>query len=262
MAPSHPSPDRPTDAESRDARIEQLLLTGLDLYFAGQFEQAINVWTRVSFLERGHGRARAYIERARGAIAERQREGDELLQLGVEAFDRGDADRARELLTAALERSGPDDVAATVLERVHRLAPGTARGAVGLSDAGAAAPVTPAPAEHPAPRRVSLPVVVLVAALSGAILAGVAIEVWFASPGEAVPTGQVPPGPIAVPRGADLALARARALAAGGHLPDALRALDAIGPFDERRADADVLRAAWQRRLLELAGLGPAEDGR
>ncbi len=63
----------------RDARVEDLLLTGLDHYFAGQHELAISVWTRVLFLDRGHARARAYIDRARSAIAERQREGEELV---------------------------------------------------------------------------------------------------------------------------------------------------------------------------------------
>src|SRR5436190_17816616 len=60
--------------EGSDSRIEELLLAGLDHYFNGQPEQAINVWTRVLFLDRAHARARAYIERARTAIAERQRE--------------------------------------------------------------------------------------------------------------------------------------------------------------------------------------------
>ena len=59
----------------RDARVEDLLLAGLDHYFVGQHELAISVWTRVLFLDRGHARARAYIDRARSAIAERQREG-------------------------------------------------------------------------------------------------------------------------------------------------------------------------------------------
>ena len=35
-----------------EARIENLLVTGLDHYFAGEFEQAINLWTRVLFLDR------------------------------------------------------------------------------------------------------------------------------------------------------------------------------------------------------------------
>jgi len=45
-----------------DAKIEQLLLLGLDHYFAAQYDQAINVWTRVLFLDRNHPRARAYVE--------------------------------------------------------------------------------------------------------------------------------------------------------------------------------------------------------
>ena len=74
-----PHREPPRDSEpssSRDQRIEQLLLAGLDRYFAGELEHAIQVWSRVFFLDRGHPRARAYIERARGAIAEHQREAE------------------------------------------------------------------------------------------------------------------------------------------------------------------------------------------
>ena len=87
------APDR-----ERDARIEELLLTGLDHYFGGRHELAINVWTRVLFLDRGHAKARAYIERARGAIAERQREADELFHSGADALRRGDRAAASEVL--------------------------------------------------------------------------------------------------------------------------------------------------------------------
>src|SRR5919109_634240 len=87
----------------RDAKIEQLLLVGLDHYFAAQYEQAVNVWTRALFLDRTHPRARAYIERARSALAERQRESEELLQNGIAAFHRGEAEEARRLLQAAIE---------------------------------------------------------------------------------------------------------------------------------------------------------------
>ena len=51
------------DAE-RDAKIESLLLAGLDQYFAADYAQAIDIWTRALFLDRNHARARAYIERA------------------------------------------------------------------------------------------------------------------------------------------------------------------------------------------------------
>src|SRR5206468_12085948 len=112
--------DAAPDAD-RDAKIEQLLLAGLDHYFAGQYDQAINVWTRALFLDRSHQRARAYIERARSALAERQRQSEELLQTGVAAFHRGDADEARRLLQAAIEAGAPPEEALAFLERLNRL---------------------------------------------------------------------------------------------------------------------------------------------
>src|SRR3954463_11315884 len=111
------------DPESSESRIEELLLAGLDHYFNGQHELAISVWTRVLFLDRSHARARAYIERARGAVAERHREGEELLQTGAAAFSRGDADDARRLLTSAVERGARPAEALAMLERLDRLAP-------------------------------------------------------------------------------------------------------------------------------------------
>jgi hypothetical protein len=105
----------------RDARVERLLLQGLDAYFAGDYETAVHVWTRVLFLDRGHARARAYIERARSAQAERQRESEELLQRGVDAFDRGDKGDARELLNAAVSQGASPDVALSYLGRLDRL---------------------------------------------------------------------------------------------------------------------------------------------
>src|SRR2546426_9779236 len=105
----------------RDAKIEQLLLVGLDHYFAAQYDQAINVWTRALFLDRSHARARAYIERARSALAERQRQSEELLQTGVAAFHRGDGEEARRLLQAAIDAGAPPEDALAFLERLNRL---------------------------------------------------------------------------------------------------------------------------------------------
>ena len=122
-----PGSDGSADAD-RDALIERLLLAGLDHYFEGRYEQAVNVWTRVAFLERGHGRARAYIERARGALAERQRESDELLHRGLDAYRTGDLAGARELLTRAVA-NGSTETALVFLERL------------GIAEAGQAAAV-------------------------------------------------------------------------------------------------------------------------
>src|SRR3954468_25051429 len=111
-----------SDAD-RDAKIEQLLLAGLDHYFAAHYDHAISVWTRVLFLDRSHARARAYIDRARSALAERQRHSEELLQRGVDAFQRGDGDEARRLVQAAIDGGAPADEALAVLERLNRLDP-------------------------------------------------------------------------------------------------------------------------------------------
>src|SRR5690606_29358133 len=96
-----PGPDEAPSPE-RDGRVESLLLTGLEDYFAGEYERAISAWTRVLFLDHGHPRAKAYIDRARGAVAERQRQSEELLHQGVDAFNRGETANARALLLSAV----------------------------------------------------------------------------------------------------------------------------------------------------------------
>ena len=256
---------KPGEAD-REARIEQLLLSGLDHYFAGEFEQAINVWTRVVFLERGHDRARAYIERARSALAERHRESEELLQRGVAAFNRGETAEARELITKAVEQGGAHDIALVFLERLNRL--GMPAVPPSVAEAPRAVP------ERRAAERVRegtlpasgvrgpwiLATLVLVAAVAAVVLGGIPMGIWLADmpavpPGEYVPVVAEEPLPVA--RSSEGLLSRARALYGEGHLRDALRTLDAIGIADPLRGDAERLRADVQRQLLATAGVPP-----
>src|SRR5688572_22102439 len=137
MADRHTSGPRRSEAlpgAEDDTRIEHLLVTGLDHYFAGEFEAAINLWTRVLFLDRNHDRARAYIDRARSAQAEQQRISEALVHEGLDAFDKGEVVRARALLSDALDQGASHDVALGVLGRIDRLDAGTR----------AASPVVPA----------------------------------------------------------------------------------------------------------------------
>ena len=46
-------PEHGVDQGERDAKIEQLLLTGLDNYFAGQYDQAINAFKEMSLRKDG-----------------------------------------------------------------------------------------------------------------------------------------------------------------------------------------------------------------
>lgn len=250
----------------RDAKIEHLLLTGLDQYFATQYEQAINIWTRALFIDRNHTRARAYIERARSALAERQRESEELLHKGVAAFERGENQQARRLLHQAIERGAPSEEALAVLERLDRLDSGVVKP---LRSGHLERPVwTSQPTTMAAKRR--FPRLLLLAGVLALVLAGTAgMASWgrvewrslvareVAAPGPAgvpAPSDALP----AVPRRAELALARARALAASGHLRDSLSVLDQIRPTDVQKPDADRLRADLQRQLIGLTkGLAP-----
>jgi len=243
----------------RDAKIEQLLLVGLDHYFTAQYEQAINVWTRALFFDRSHARARAYIERARSALAERQRESEELLQTGVAAFHRGEGDEARRLLQAAID--GGSEEALAVLERLNRLE------------------VVEPPS---APRAGRLPRVKSPLTIDGTSYSIGVVAVWLLAAGLAVlavgyvatPRGRLDlrsllmpdapsttAAPVAVdrmlplPSQGETILARTRALMAGGHLHEALAALETVRPTDPQKVEADRLRGDIQRQLLALTSV-------
>ena len=243
----------------RDARVEQLLLQGLDHYFTGAYESAIHVWTRVLFLDRGHDRARAYIERARGAQAERQRESEELLHRGVAAFDRGETTSARSLLSAAASEGASAEVALSYLERLDRLE-SSSRPPVpigGLSvppETAAALPPAQAPPLGPRWRFYAVTITsvlaVTLAAWAGLVLFELAdIRALQRSPGGGPVTPATAEEPLPVLREADIALARARAQYARGHVLAALDLLDTIPPMDPVQADADRLRAHIQEVL-------------
>jgi hypothetical protein len=249
-------PQEPDDAASvdRDARIEQLLLAGLDHYFAGHYEQAINVWSRVVFLDRHHSRARAYIERARGAVAERHRESDELLHRGVDAFNRGDTGEARALINRAVEHAGPNDLALVFLERLNRLEPtgGSTEPKTPLVPPGSRAPASAVPVVRARGGWVGVAVagIVVGAAL---LLAGAGLGIWFADrPATRVEAMRPVVAPLPIVRTSDMALARARQLRDDGHLRDALRTLATVDAADPLRGEADALKGDIQRHLLDL----------
>ena len=263
------SNDGATVPSDQDAKIEQLLLVGLDHYFAAQYEQAINVWTRALFLDRNHARARAYIERARSALAERQRQSEELLHKGVAAFHRGDDDEARELLQAAIDGGAPSDEALTVLERLSRNVPADL-GPADVPPAVSRRPAATRGADRHERRAHSRSGLAFLAIVAGCIVGvgGYMIAVNrpdlqlllpFLSLSEPAPGTQGPPVPqdltLPLPRRGETALARGRALAAGGRLHDALAVLDQVRPTDPQRDEADRLRGDIQRQLLALTRL-------
>ncbi len=251
----------PTSNADREAKIEQLLLTGLDHYFAAQYDQAINVWTRALFLDRSHAKARAYIERARSAEAERQRESEALLHDGAAAIQRGDSSEARRLLREAMTHGGPSDEVLALLDRVSRLE----RVAADIE-----APEPPRltlDEPPPAPSRaawITIGALVVIIVAAGVFAASAVGPEWgalvertvpprpgTASAGAPLATAQLPP----VPRRAEAAMVRARALVSSGRLRDAIDQLATIPATAPERAEADRLRGEIQRQLIAIGPL-------
>lgn len=246
-----------TDAE-REARIEQLLVSGLDEYFAGRMEHAVNIWTRVLFLDRTNDRAKAYIDRARRAVAERQREAEALVHDGLQAFDSGDVERARELLTAAIERGAAHEQVLPVLHRI------------GLLDvATGVPPVSPPPGRWRRPARREpgsgwsrgtpwvIAAVVALVSIAALVVSDTSENPSLAPAGLDGPRGSLP-----IPSASEAHLRRARQLFEAGKLPDALAVLDRVALGSPIYGDAQVMRARVQSELLRAAdpdGGGPRE---
>jgi hypothetical protein len=253
-----------------------LLLAGLDQYFLGQYEQAINLWTRVLFLDRHHDRARAYIDRARSAQAELQRESEAVLHQGIAAFQAGDVASARRLVADALDRGASQDDAQGMLERIDRLgvAPAAPLPRRGTAPQVISTPEsrTAAPAQHPRRVRgvgaalllVGAAVGVFAVALWGFTLPDPSLLPFFGAASLGDARSSVAPLPAALPQAAanETYLARSKALAATGRLRDALLEIDRIPTGDPLRADADRLRSDIQRQFLAIAAAELPDAGR
>jgi thioredoxin-like negative regulator of GroEL len=223
--------------------VEALLVDGVDRYVAGHYQEAIHLWTRVLFLDRSHARARAYIDRARTALAERQRRTDELMDHATASLARGDADEARALLASVAGAPADDERMAVLslqldrLERAQGRRPSSARAHAAVVDA---VPVTTRRARW---RRRGIIAALAVAAMLVALVAGERLaQGWLG----------IDAGPLDLPpassgarttSGADAILARARTLYASGRLDEALGVLDRID------ADNPFARAAESLRL-------------
>jgi tetratricopeptide (TPR) repeat protein len=257
-----PTPD---GGVGRDSQAEALLVEGLDRYFSGRYEEAIHIWTRVLFVDRSHARAWAYIDRARTALAERQRRSEELLQTSQHLLDRGETGAARDLLTEAVASTGDDERASALrlrLERVERLerahlSPRADRSSSPGSD------VVPG---WSWPRRSPALVVVGAALVAGLLLVvgvtSLQVRDWmgFGSPAESL-AGASTPAAVPVLSSSEVALVRARSLYARGRLAEALAALDRVDDRGPMRQAADALRVEIQRLLLAASRQAPSSPG-
>ena len=192
-------------------------------------------------------------------------ESEELLQNGVAAFQRGDGGEARRLVQAAIDGGAPTDEALAVLDRLNRL--GTARrrrSAVAVAARAAGRGAEP-PRKSPAPLvgAVDRPPVrsgaggrrSRIRRSSGVRSIGARCSRCRRPPARVASAAIARESGLAPPRRGELALTRARAQAADGHLRDALTTLDLVRPTDPQKADADRLRGEIQLQLIALTSV-------
>tara|TARA_B100001123_G_C15339884_1_gene1034393 strand:+ start:1691 stop:2494 length:804 start_codon:yes stop_codon:yes gene_type:complete len=235
-------------------RVERLLLTGLDHYFSGQYEHAINIWTRVAFLDRKNDRARAYIERAKRAVAERQRESEELLHRGIAAFHRGDSNEARELINKAVEEVGPHELAIVFLERLNHFEQPQAV----LHSMNSSSSEENSQQENYVVkcRPVLMSILGALAALAivilSGILAGRLAATWFIREPALLQVGtEILYAPLPTAHRYQLVITHVRELHASGKVGEALVLLDTLDLQDRSRLEIDELRSELQRQLLD-----------
>jgi hypothetical protein len=240
------------DAVDRDSRAEALLVEGLDRYFGGKYDEAIHLWTRVLFFDRSHARARAYIDRARTALAERQRRTEELLHRAEEFLSGGQVEQARLFFAQAVAAGADDERVAEMRTRIERV--DRARGYAGSATPVAVVDAVPLGRSSGVgasrSRGVLTAAAVVLALLTGA-LASPLIENWA---GERGVSSSAPVSGASAPAVAltssDVALVRARTLYSRGRLAEALRVLDRVETGSPQWPAADLLRVEIQQILL------------
>ncbi|HEY8549448.1 MAG TPA: hypothetical protein VIL35_05810 [Vicinamibacterales bacterium] len=238
-----PSADAPA---GRDALIEHLLMAGLDEYFAGRHERAIQVWSRVFFLDRTHPRARAYIDRARGALAEGQREAE------ARASAESPMERSGAELLARIDRPRADGrVDRTASPRVHGTLAARARDEQDEIVVAAATPAPPLPTRSRAQGALVVLAGVLLFVAGYTVAARDRLADWWTG---RRPADNAGPSVTTPAMSAETALNVARQAIAAGRFDDARRALAHVAPDDPLRRQADALLAELQQALQSLPG--------
>ena len=254
------APDR-----DRDARVEELLLTGLDHYFSGQ-SRPRHQRLDARALPRSRPRARARLHRARAQrhrrTAARRRRAAAHGRCRVPARRSGSGARTA---ASAVERGAGGEEAMALLQRLDRL-----EAAAQHVESGVATRPAPAARCRRRSRREPRPATRLTWIVAGVIAGFVASgAVTCVSIGDRVPRGlaaarrcrrsrrRAQKNPLPVPTASELSIARARALHARGHLRDALAALESVRPrrpFPRRRGSSCVRHpAATARRGKDRA---------
>jgi tetratricopeptide (TPR) repeat protein len=99
-------------------KIEQYLSDGDRAFAAGEYSQAIDLWSRIFLIDVTNDSASDRIERAKAKRREQEQKAEAILASGVEAFERGDTEKAHADLTEVLRLDPRNTQAQDYLDRL------------------------------------------------------------------------------------------------------------------------------------------------
>ena len=112
-------------------KVQEYLSEGDRAFDAGQFQQAIDLWSRIFLIDVTNEQASERIEKAKMKRRDIDKQGETLLASGIQAFDRGDRDAARETFTKLLQLDPQNPTAQEYMDKLSEVA--TEGGATGFA---------------------------------------------------------------------------------------------------------------------------------
>ena len=265
-----------------DRRIADLLAEGQAAYDRGDYQNAIDAWSRIFLIDIDHQEAASRIEQARKLKAEGERQVEEVFHDGLSHLDAGDTAAARAAFEQVLEMQPGHLTARELLQQIEAGKVPAARPAALSSSAlasplrdgtvGAAAAaelkeeilVPPEPGEAVSGERRTLPAAAAparparglrtFALVGGAVALLVLAGAWFLFQNR----DRFFPNSAAEPAAAETdPIARATALHREGRAPFAIAQLRRLPPGDPRYREAQELIRRWEAEAAPAAAAAP-----
>ncbi len=112
------SPPAPADDEG-EGRIAQLLQEGKEVFDQGEYQGAIDIWSRIFLIDIDNAEASRLIEAARNKKAELERQAEELFHEAVSQIESDSLDEAKGTLQQVLELEPSHSLAREYLEQLE-----------------------------------------------------------------------------------------------------------------------------------------------
>ncbi len=257
--------DPVAEPEDGELRVDQLLEQGQEAYDRGEFQQAIDIWSRIFLVDLDHQGASDRIEEARNKKAELERQAEEAFHESLGMIERQELDPAKEQLNRVLELHPNHHLAREYLDQLEQGKVPTVTMAKVLKDPAAEAaegtdeldvpeliggPTVDSPSLEAAVERDRMVAVKKkdwrLIGLAAALVVGVLAGGYFIATNwnKFFPNS----GPSAASAGSrpqvDL-IARATAMHEGGNTENAINLLQRLPPDDDRFDEAQKLLEQW-----------------